>query len=95
MTGRERLTRILNGQPGDGLAWTTLVDDKTRSVMPASVRQPIPLLQSRVNGREEHVAPFVRPLVEAAPAYLQPHPRDQLIPLVRRSVGKLGHGEDP
>lgn len=39
MTGRERLTNILDGRPNDRLAWTTLVDDTTRSVMPAPVRQ--------------------------------------------------------
>ena len=38
MTGRERLTNILNRQPTDRVAWTTLVDDKTRSVMPPDVR---------------------------------------------------------
>ena len=38
MTGHERLMAILNRQPVDRLAWTTLVDDRTRSVMPKEVR---------------------------------------------------------
>jgi hypothetical protein len=39
MTGRQRLLAILNRQPVDRLAWTTLVDDLTRSVMPPEVRE--------------------------------------------------------
>ena len=39
MTGRERLTNILAGQPNERLVWTTLVDDVTRSVMPPEVRR--------------------------------------------------------
>ena len=38
MTGRQRLQALLNRQPTDRLAWTTLVDGITRSVMPESVR---------------------------------------------------------
>lgn len=44
MTGRQRLLNILDGQPIDRLAWTTLVDDVTRSIMSAEVRQ-MPLLE--------------------------------------------------
>jgi len=39
MTGRERVVGILNGSPPERVAWTTLVDDRTRSAMPADVRQ--------------------------------------------------------
>ncbi len=38
MTGRSRLLRILNGEPPGRIAWTTLVDGTTRSVMPPDVR---------------------------------------------------------
>lgn len=38
MTGKERLARILNKQPADRVAWTTLVDGKTRSIMPPEIR---------------------------------------------------------
>jgi len=38
MTGRERLLAILSNQPRDRVAWTTLVDERTRSVMPAHAR---------------------------------------------------------
>jgi len=38
MTGRNRLRRILNGEPPGRIAWTTLIDDTTRSVMPPDVR---------------------------------------------------------
>jgi len=46
MTGRERLRRILRQQPVDRLAWTTLVDDRTRSVMPEEIRR-LPVLDVR------------------------------------------------
>jgi hypothetical protein len=39
MTGRQRVLGILNGAPPERAAWTTLVDDRTRSVMPADVRE--------------------------------------------------------
>ena len=39
MTGRERLTAIMDRKPVDRIAWTTLVDDITRSVMPPEIRQ--------------------------------------------------------
>ena len=39
MTGRERLTRVLNRQPVDRVCWTTLVDDLTRSPMPPEYRE--------------------------------------------------------
>jgi uroporphyrinogen-III decarboxylase len=38
MTGRERLERVLYGGERDRLAWTTLIDEITRSVMPAEAR---------------------------------------------------------
>jgi hypothetical protein len=38
MTGRSRLLRILNGEQPGRIAWTTLVDDTTRSIMPPDVR---------------------------------------------------------
>lgn len=38
MTGRERLTNIINLKPADRVSWTTLADDYTRSVMPESIR---------------------------------------------------------
>lgn len=38
MTGRERITAILNKQPVDRLAWTTLVDGPTLSVLPAEMQ---------------------------------------------------------
>ena len=38
MTGRECLLRILHREPTDRLAWTTLADDRTRSVMPEKAR---------------------------------------------------------
>lgn len=38
MTGKERLTCILHKQPTDRVAWTTLVDNTTRSVMPPEIR---------------------------------------------------------
>jgi hypothetical protein len=38
MNGKERLTNILHKQPVDRVAWTTLVDATTRSVMPPAVR---------------------------------------------------------
>ena len=44
MTGRERIRAILNRQPRDRLAWTTLADDVTRSVMPRKFRD-MPLLE--------------------------------------------------
>ena len=43
MTGRECILNILSGAPPDRVAWTTLVDDRTRSVMPQAVRD-MPLL---------------------------------------------------
>ena len=43
MTGRERLTAILEGRPADRVPWTTLVDPITRSVMPAEIRD-MPIL---------------------------------------------------
>lgn len=39
MTGRERLTNIIDKKPIDKLAWTTLVDDKSRSAMPKEIRE--------------------------------------------------------
>jgi len=39
MTGRQRLLNILDRKPPDRVAWTTLVDDTTRSVMPKPVRE--------------------------------------------------------
>ena len=38
MTGRERITNILNGKPADRLAWTTLIDEPTRSLMDDGLR---------------------------------------------------------
>ncbi len=38
MTGRERIENILSRRPIDRLAWTTLADAETRSVMPAGLR---------------------------------------------------------
>ena len=38
MTGRQRLLSILNRAAPDRIAWTTLVDERTRSVMPPAVR---------------------------------------------------------
>lgn len=38
MTGKERLTNLLENRPVDRPAWTTLVDDHTRSVMPPEWR---------------------------------------------------------
>jgi len=38
MTGRERITNILNKEPTDRITWTTLVDEPTRSGMDESVR---------------------------------------------------------
>lgn len=43
MTGRERLENLLNGRPVDRPSWTTLVDDVTRSAMPAEWRK-VPVL---------------------------------------------------
>ncbi|MBM4032493.1 MAG: hypothetical protein FJ291_12005 [Planctomycetes bacterium] len=37
MTGRQRLLTILSGRPPDRVAWTTLVDDTTRSAMPPRI----------------------------------------------------------
>jgi len=42
MTGRERLTNILNKKPVDRVCWTTLVDDTTRSGMADNIRQKHP-----------------------------------------------------
>lgn len=39
MTGRERLTCIVNREPADRLAWTTLADSLTRSQMPDEFRE--------------------------------------------------------
>ena len=39
MTGRERLSAIVNRQPADRLSWTTLIDDVTRAGMPEEVRR--------------------------------------------------------
>lgn len=39
MTGRQRLSRLLDREPFEGLAWTTLVDDTSRSLMPQEVRR--------------------------------------------------------
>jgi len=50
MTGRERLHAILNRQPTDRLSWTTLVDDVSRSVMPADVRRLAPIEFYRMIG---------------------------------------------
>jgi len=38
MTGRERITAILNKQPVDRLAWTTLVDGNTLNSLPADMK---------------------------------------------------------
>lgn len=38
MTGRQRLLNILNNAPIGRVTWTTLVDDRTLSAMPAAVR---------------------------------------------------------
>jgi hypothetical protein len=38
MTHRQRLQALFAGQPTDRLAWTTLVDDKTLSVLPEELR---------------------------------------------------------
>ena len=38
MTGRERLNAVLRKQPKDRLAWTTLVDDATLSLLPERLR---------------------------------------------------------
>ena len=38
MTGKERLTALLENRPVDRPSWTTLVDDRTRSVMPIEWR---------------------------------------------------------
>jgi hypothetical protein len=38
MTGRERLNAVLHKQPKDRLAWTTLVDDATLSLLPEDLR---------------------------------------------------------
>ena len=43
MTGRERLTRILHRQGIDRPTWSTLVDDKSRSLMPEAIRR-LPVL---------------------------------------------------
>lgn len=42
MTGRERLNNICNRLPVDRIAWTTLVDDTTRSIMPRQIREMLP-----------------------------------------------------
>ena len=39
MTGRQHLLGLLGTAPADRVAWTTLVDDTTRSAMPPAVRQ--------------------------------------------------------
>jgi len=39
MTGRERLLNVLHGRAVDRPAWTTLVDDVTRSIMPETIRE--------------------------------------------------------
>ena len=38
MTGRERITAIMNRQPADRLAWTTLVDGPTLNNLPAEMQ---------------------------------------------------------
>jgi hypothetical protein len=38
MTGRERLQAVMHKQPADRLAWTTLVDNNTLSVLPEGLR---------------------------------------------------------
>ncbi|MHB9134538.1 MAG: uroporphyrinogen decarboxylase family protein [Armatimonadota bacterium] len=38
MTGRERLTALMDGRPTDRLAWTTLVDENTLGALPAELR---------------------------------------------------------
>ena len=50
MTGRGCLHRILNRQPTDRLAWTTLADDTTRAGMPDEVRQLSPIEFYRLVG---------------------------------------------
>jgi len=42
VTGRERLNNICNRLPVDRIAWTTLVDDTTRSIMPRQIREMSP-----------------------------------------------------
>lgn len=39
MTGTERLRKIFKGQPVDRIAWTTIADPVTRSIMPENIRQ--------------------------------------------------------
>ena len=39
MTGKERLTRIINKESVDRISWCTLVDNTTRSVMSPELRQ--------------------------------------------------------
>jgi len=43
MTGQERLSAILNRQPVDKLAWTTLVDDATLNNLPAKMKGMSPI----------------------------------------------------
>ncbi|MBI3920202.1 MAG: hypothetical protein HY318_02195 [Armatimonadetes bacterium] len=43
MTGRERLTNLINRKPVDRLAWTTLIDDQSRALMPETIRALSPL----------------------------------------------------
>lgn len=38
MTGRQRLTSIINKIPADGLSWTTIVDDATLALFPEELR---------------------------------------------------------
>lgn len=38
MNGRERLTALMQGQQTDHLAWTALVDDRTLSILPETLR---------------------------------------------------------
>lgn len=44
MTGRERITAVLNRQPTDHLCWTALCDETTRSAMPPEIRE-MPMLE--------------------------------------------------
>lgn len=50
MTGRERMTCIVNRRPADRLSWTTLVDSNTISLLPTSRRDMSPLDFCRLIG---------------------------------------------
>jgi len=44
MTSKERLLAVFHRQPTDRLCWTALVDDATRSAMPAAIRE-LPMIE--------------------------------------------------